>query len=276
MLVSIVTPSLNQARFIETTIRSVLEQDYPWIEHVVVDGGSTDETLEILRRYDHLRWVSEPDEGQAEAVNKGFRLASGAVFGWLNADDLYLPGAVATAVATILETACGLVYGGWRQIDENGAHLRDVDVVPFVYQDVVERYNAIAQPTAFFTREAFEAVGGLDSGYHYAMDYDLWLKIGARFEVRAVPEKLAAFRFHEQAKTALHADSFWPEVRQISRRHGSRFFSPMYVRTVPVRHPWVWRARMGYRLIAAGRVRELLAGLAGKARLRRRDHEESR
>src|SRR5438309_5772154 len=119
-LVSVVTPSLNQGAYIEETIRSVLDQDYPRIEHIVVDGGSTDGTLEILRRYPHLTWVSEPDGGQADAVNKGFRLAEGEIFGWLNADDLYLPGTISAAVAVLRETGCGLVHGGWRQIDEEG------------------------------------------------------------------------------------------------------------------------------------------------------------
>src|SRR5688572_1037654 len=100
-LVSIVTPSLNQGRYLDEAIRSVQGQDYPRLEHVVVDGGSTDETLDVLRRHPHLRWVSEPDGGQSDAVNKGFRLARGEIFGWLNADDYYLPGAVAAAVAVL-------------------------------------------------------------------------------------------------------------------------------------------------------------------------------
>ena len=117
-LVSVVTPSLNQAAYIEEAILSVRKQDYPRIEHIVVDGGSTDGTLEILGRYRHLLWSSEPDEGQADALNKGFARARGTVLGWLNADDRYLPGAVSAAVAALAETGSALVHGGWRQVDE--------------------------------------------------------------------------------------------------------------------------------------------------------------
>lgn len=255
---SVVTPSLNQQRFIEETIRSVREQDYPAVEHIVVDGGSTDGTGEVLRRYPHLRWISEPDRGQADAVNKGFRMAGGDILAWLNADDVYLPGAVSAAVAELAGTGCGLVYGGWRQIDEDGSFLRDIPPEPFDYRELLEVRNMIAQPATFFTREAFEAVGGLDPDYHYAMDYDLWLKIAARFEVRTVPQVLAAFRRHAGSKSGAEAERFWPEVRRISRRHGGRFVSDMYVREQARRRPQLGRVLKGYRIIAERRYRELL------------------
>jgi glycosyltransferase involved in cell wall biosynthesis len=262
--VSVVTPSLNQARYLEAAIRSVAEQDYPRLEHVVVDAGSTDGTVEILHRHPNLRWVSEPDEGQADAINKGFRLAGGTIFGWLNADDVYLPGAVSRAVEELVATGCGLVHGAWRQIDESGATIRDVEVVPFTLRDLLDRYNPVAQPAAFFTRAAFEAVGGLDPRLHYAMDYDLWVKIAARFEVRTIPDRLAAFRFHDEAKTAAHADAFWPEVRRVSRAHGGRFFSPMAVERWCRRYPALWRLRMTYRLVRAGDGAQIGRALAGK------------
>ena len=248
-LVSVVTPSLNQARFVEEAIESVAAQDYPRLEHVVVDGGSSDGTVEILRRHAHLRWVSEPDRGQADAIAKGFRMSSGAILAWLNADDLYLPGAVSTAVAALRESGAALVYGGWRQIDERGATLKEVPVRPFDYGELLEVRNLIAQPTAFFMREAYEAVGGVDPSYQYAMDYELWLKLGARFNVRTVEATLAAFRYHGESKTVASYERFWAETHRASRRHGGRYFSPMYLRALPERRRSVARALAVYRLV---------------------------
>ena len=137
---------MNQGLYIDEAIRSVLSQDYPRVEHIVVDGRSTDETIEILRRFPHLRWVSEPDGGQAAAINKGFRMASGAIYAWLNADDYYLPGAITAAVEVIGKTGCGLVHGGWRQIEEDGTMIRDVAPVPFDYRRQLEDVNVVCQP----------------------------------------------------------------------------------------------------------------------------------
>jgi glycosyltransferase involved in cell wall biosynthesis len=257
-LVSIVTPSFNQGRFIEETIRSVVDQDYPRIEHIIVDACSTDETIEILRLYPHLRWVSEPDDGQADALNKGFAMAEGDIFAWLNADDLYLPGAVSTAVEALQESGADLVHGGWRQIDERGNTIRDVEPVPFDLRRQLEERNAVAQPGAFFTRAAFEAVGGLDIRYRYAMDYELWLKLGERFRVRHVDRVLAAYRYHPESKTVAEPDGFSPETIRASRRHGGRFFSSMYVDWYLPRHrPRLYRFVLAFRLVRARDLHEL-------------------
>jgi FkbM family methyltransferase len=264
-LVSVVTPSLNQGRYLEATIRSVMEQDYPRIEHIVVDGGSTDETLDILRRHEQVRWVSEPDRGQAHALNKGFALARGDVLGWINADDVYLPGAIAAAVEVLRDSGCALVHGGWSQIDENGAVLHEIQPVPFDYRLQLEVRNGVAQPGVLFTREALEAVGGIDESYRYAMDYDLWLKIGARFEVRHVDRILAAYRLHPESKTVAEAEGFWPETWRAARSHGARLRSPLYLDWyLPRARPWLFRVVIGWRLLRRGDLR----GLASRVRAR--------
>lgn len=262
-LVSIVTPSLDQGRFIEHAIRSVAEQDYPRIEHIVVDGGSRDETLDILRRHPNVRWLSEPDDGQADALNKGFALASGEILAWLNADDVYLEGAVAAAVEALTRSGADLVYGAWQQLDEHGHVTREVPARPFVYRELLEVRNFIAQPTAFFTRAAFDAAGGIDATLRYAMDYELWLRLTKAGRVATVDRPLAAFRFHAASKTVSAYDAFWPETHRASRRHGGRYFSPM------------WRRRFGerpavLRLVVAGRLlrRGDLSALVAAARRR--------
>ncbi len=252
-LVSVVTPSLNQGAFIEDAIQSVLDQDYPRIEHIVVDGGSNDGTIDVLQRYAHLRWLSEPDGGQADAVNKGFAMAQGAIFGWLNSDDMYLPGAVSAAVGVLLETGCGLVHGGWRQIDERGARIRDVEAVPFDLRRQLDYANLVAQPGALFTREAFEAVGGLDTTYRYAMDYELFLRIGSRFDVRHVDRVQAAYRYHPESKTVAEAEGFVDETFRAARTHGARLRSRMVIDFyLPRRKPWLYRFVRAYRLVRAG------------------------
>lgn len=250
-LVSIVTPSLNQGEFIEAAIRSVAEQDYPQIEHIVVDGGSTDATLDVLHRHPEVRWLSEPDDGQAAAINKGFRLARGEIFAWLNADDLYLPGAVSAAVAALREHDAALVFGSWQQVDERGETLRRVRVVPFDYRRQLEVVNAVAQPTAFFTRAAYEAVGGVDDSYRYAMDYELWLKLG-RYKVVAIERELAAFRYHGDSKTVAEPEGFWPETWRAARSHGARLRSPLFLDYyLPRRHPRLHVLVRGARRVVA-------------------------
>lgn len=269
-LVSVVTPSLNQGGYIEEAIASVLEQDYPRVEHIVIDGGSTDGTLDVLRRYPHLRWVSEPDAGQAAAINTGFRFARGDIYGWLNADDYYLPGAITAAVELMQASACGLVHGGWRRVDEHGNVLRDVSPIPFDYARQLDEVNAVCQPGSFFPREAYWAVGGVDESYRYAMDYELWLKLGERFAVRHVDRLQAAYRYHGRSKSIAEYEAFGPETIRASRAHGGRFLSPMYVTFyLPRSHPNVFRLLMAYRLLRAGRLRELGRRLWRRSRVGR-------
>ena len=265
-LVTVVTPCLNQARFLEEAVRSVLEQDYPRVEHIVVDGGSTDGSVDILRRYDHLRWISEPDRGQSDALRKGFALARGSIFGWINADDFYLPGAISAGVAALQSGDYGLVYGGYRVVHENGETAFDIPAHPFDFELLLDSKNFVSQQSAFFTREAYEAVSGIDLRYHYAMDYDLWVRIGRRFNVGVIDGILSCFRFQSESKSVTAADRFYPEVRKISRRNGGRFFSRLYMDKLPERRPMLFRAVIVYRHLRRGEVRTLGAQLARRLR----------
>jgi glycosyltransferase involved in cell wall biosynthesis len=228
-LVSVVTPSLNQGRYLLEAIESVRAQTHAPVEHVVVDGGSSDGTLAILGRQEGLRWVSEPDRGQSHAVNKGFAMAQGEVFGWLNADDAYEPHAVAEALAAL--DGVGLVYADVTRVNDDRVNPRRISSRPsWDLWTELNDGNGVFSPAVFFTREAFEAVGGLDESLHLAMDYDLWLKIGKRFGARHVDRVWAVQRIHDEAKTIRQYDEFWPERLTVSRRHGGRLVSPLLIR----------------------------------------------
>ena len=238
-LVSIVTPSLNQARYLREAIESVRAQTYSPIEHIVIDGSSSDGSLEILAEYEELRRVAEPDRGQSHALNKGFAMAKGDVFGWLNADDAYEPNAVADAVSML--TGSGLVYADVTRVDRDGENPRRIESRPTF--DLWTELNlgcGIYSPAVFFTREAFDAVGGVDEALHLTMDYDLWIRIGKRFPVRHVEAVWAIQRIHDDAKTIRQYDDFWPERLAVSRRHGGRVLSPMLI-TRYVRQPYARR-----------------------------------
>ena len=218
-LVSIITPSFNQGRFIRDTIESVLSQDYLKLEYLVMDGGSTDETLDILRSYGtRLIWRSGPDGGQADAVNAGIRLAQGEILGWLNSDDTYLPGAVEAAV-TYLTTHqnTAMVYGDAYYIDEQN---RVIGVYPTEDFDQYRLANAcfICQPTAFFRRSVIETVGGLDARLQYCMDYELWIRLGRRFTIDRIPHALANSRQYPQTKTWAQRDRLFQELCAVTQR----------------------------------------------------------
>jgi glycosyltransferase involved in cell wall biosynthesis len=203
--ISIITPSFNQGAFIEATIRSVLEQGYPDLEHIIIDGGSTDGTLEILARYPHLKVISEPDRGQADAVNKGLRLASGEIIGWLNSDDTYCPGALDGA-ARHIDPANGvfIAMGRCAYIDEHGAFTGREHPSVFVgHQRVVEIWKGytIPNPALFFHRQVYEECGGLDESLYFALDYDLFCRYTSRYAILTVDAVWATYRLHTSSKT---------------------------------------------------------------------------
>jgi glycosyltransferase involved in cell wall biosynthesis len=207
--VSIITPSFNQALFIEETIQSVLQQNYPNIEYLVMDGGSTDGTQDILHRYDgQLTWVSEPDKGQANAINKGWQRSQGDIIAWLNSDDLYAPGAVRRAVETfVAHPKVAMVYGDNQGIDKAGRVLYTYTCFQMTLEDLL-CFKIIGQPTVFLRRKVLDTVGWLDESLHYLLDHDYWIRVAARYEIMYIPYVMAHHRMHEMAKNVEKADRF--------------------------------------------------------------------
>ncbi len=232
-LVTIVTPSYNQAEFLESTILSVIEQDYPRLEYIVVDGGSTDNSLEIIRKYEDriTHWSSEPDAGQTEAINKGFARASGDIFAYLNSDDMYRPGAVREAVEFFSQNAeTGMVYGDADYIDEVGITIGKFPAAQTDYRRLRRGYVHIPQQAAFFRAELWDRVGPLDPTFQFAMDYDLWVRIAALKPIQYHRRTWAAFRLHGKAKTMSAAELCWPEMIRVHRRLGGGLFSVIYAK----------------------------------------------
>jgi GT2 family glycosyltransferase len=219
-LVSIITPSYNQGRYIEETIQSVLSQDYPHLEYLVVDGGSSDNTVEILKKYEgHLTWISEKDRGQADAINKGFNMAQGAIVAWLNSDDTYLPGAVRKSVQ-YFEThpEIGMLYGEGYHIDENGEFIERYYTEPFDYQRLSE-LCFICQPTVFLRAEVIRTVGLLDVTLNFCLDYEYWMRIAKRFRIGYLETYLANSRLHLDSKTLSKRVEVHQETLQVVKRH---------------------------------------------------------
>ncbi len=220
--VSIVTPSFNQGRFIRATIESVLSQDYPNVEYLVMDGGSSDNTQAVLKSYgDRFSWSSELDRGQADAVNKGWRQAKGDILGWLNSDDTYQPGAIRKVVEFFQANPdISMVYGEAYNVDAQGRFIERHPTEEFDYQRLAETCF-ISQPTVFLRRHVFEEAGPLDVTLHYCLDYEYWMRVGKRFRVRYMPEVLATTRFHGAAKTVAKRKEAQQEVISTVQRHYS-------------------------------------------------------
>ena len=232
-LVSIITPSFNQAAYLEETIQSVLGQTYPRIEYILIDGASQDGSLEIIRKYEGklAHWVSEKDKGQTDAINKGFARARGEFLGWLNSDDTLLPEAVEEAVAYLQEhSGVGLVYGDANYIDEKS---RVIGKFPAAQTDLPKLrrgYVHIPQQASFFRKALWDRVGPLDDSFFFAMDYDLWTRLAALSELKYLPRTWANFRLHADAKTIAADDRCWPEMLRVHYREGGSRFAPIVLK----------------------------------------------
>jgi glycosyltransferase involved in cell wall biosynthesis len=222
--ISIITPSYNQGAFVERTIQSVLSQDVPDLEYVVVDGGSSDQTIDVLHRYaDRFHWTSERDKGHADAINRGIARTTGQIIGWLNSDDIYYPNALRTVLDFFAEhPEIDVVYGAANHIDEN-----DKVLEPYPTEDWnlarLRDICFISQPAAFLRRRTVERYGILDVSVRYSMDYDYWFRLGlagARFAF--LPKLLAATRLHEAASTLARRVACHAETNDVTRRHLGR------------------------------------------------------
>jgi glycosyltransferase involved in cell wall biosynthesis len=256
---SIVTPSYSQGRFIEETIRSILLQGYPNLEYIIIDGGSTDNTVEIIRKYEPwlAYWVSEPDRGQSDAINKGLARASGEIAAWLNCDDIYLPRASLTVAKCLAEHPhAALLYGGALFVNDTGNRVQLGRVREFDPNRPCE--TTISQPAAFFRRLAFWEVGGLDIDLHYRMDLDLWIKMARSCHMFSIPCALAMIRVSLDTKTASMSEQHWEELARIGERYQLEGISRQYV----LRQRALKQYQHGAMLLDAGHAREARLHLA--------------
>ena len=250
-LVSIITPSFNQATYLEATIKSVLEQRYPHIEYIIMDGGSTDGSVDVIKKYEGriAAWVSEQDKGQTDAINKGFNRAKGDILAWINSDDTYAnPNAVADAVNFLVaQPVVAMVYADCNFIDEQGKIIGKFASRQTDYAKLRTGYVHIPQQTMFFRAKYWKELGPLDPSFYFAMDYDLWVRIAKHAPLHYLPGKTwANFRIHTSSKTNVNDERGWNEMLRVHYRDGGSFFSPIvakyYLRKV-IGPLWKWRIK---------------------------------
>jgi glycosyltransferase involved in cell wall biosynthesis len=218
-MISIITPSFNQGAYIEQTIRSVLRQNYRPVEHIVVDGGSTDGTVDILRRYPHLTWISETDRGQADALNKGFALARGDIVGWLNSDDYYREDIFGSVAAHFRATGAHWVVGNLADVFGDGMEPKFRRSPTITFDSLVRNPDIVRQQPAFFRREALRCAGGWNADRYMVMDYDLWIRLAKISPPAMVDEDWAYYRNHAAQKSG-HANMLRQaaEISDVLRR----------------------------------------------------------
>ena len=223
--ISIVTPSYNQGEYLERTISSVLEQDYPNIEYIIIDGGSTDNSVEIIKKYEKYIsfWTSEPDKGQADAINKGFSKASGDIIAWINSDDMYLPGAFNIAAEAFMKNPdASIIYGDYIKVDSSDKCIALRRQPSFDFRTCLFGYLTVMQPASFFNRKAYLNTGGIDITFNYAMDYDIIVNLAQQGQVVHLKEYLAAFRLHTTSKSVAEKSKFFAEDLRVRYKYQKR------------------------------------------------------
>lgn len=215
-LVSIITPSFNQAAYLEQTILSVLDQDHPYIEYIVIDGASTDTSVDVIKKYENrlAYWVSEKDNGQADAINKGFAHATGDIIAWLNSDDYYLAGTISSVVKIFDQNPrVSIVYGNMLAVDEHGKTFNTLNYKQLTLEDLL-CFQIIGQPAVFMRRSAMESVK-LDTDFHFLLDHYLWIQIAQHGQLLYVDQTWAAARYHAEAKNRAKAAEFGRDAFRI-------------------------------------------------------------
>lgn len=251
-LVSIVTPSFNQAPYLDAAMRSVFDQEYSSVEYILIDGASTDGSRALIERHAArlAHWVSEPDRGQTDAINKGFAKTTGKYLAWLNADDRLKPQAVAEAVALLeAHPEVGMVYGDADYIDSQGRVVGRFPAAQTDYARLRQGYVHIPQQAAFWRAELWRQVGPLDPSFNFAMDYDLWVRLARLSKLQYVPRPWAEFRLHAVSKTIQNDQQAWDEMLRVHRREGGSWFAPIVAK--------YWIRRLVAPLIHARRRRLL-------------------
>jgi glycosyltransferase involved in cell wall biosynthesis len=256
-LVSIITPTLNQGQFLEDTLRSVMAQRHPRVEHIVIDGGSTDGSIDLLREYEQryeLAWATGPDSGMYDAINRGFAMAQGDVLTYLNSDDLILPWTVECAVRALSSSGAGVVFGDVVKVDETDGSLQLVFAPPF-HPDYLLYLGSLFQPAVFWRRSVLDSAGQFDERLGFGGDLDFWLRAMAHHRLHKVNEVLAVERRHRRAKTYASADAWREEEKRIRRKY-ARPGDLIRIRRFRQRvRTWVWRRRLWWQFWAASKGR---------------------
>lgn len=256
--ISVITPSYNQAAYLERTILSVLDQGYPELEYIIIDGGSTDGSVDIIRKYaDRLAyWVSEPDRGQSDAINKGLRMASGDWVAWQNSDDIFYPGTFAAlARAANKNPQVDLIIGNMNLIDKQDKVLRDMKYVRPTYRALLAEGMVLTNQAAFWRRSVHQAAGYLDESLHYAFDYEWFIRV-LRHHPQACHVNMVwgGLRLHEETKTSNHQDRFAAEMVAVRQgREVGRLGRSVYL----LRRLWLSMMNGNLLYVARGFVRRL-------------------